>query len=229
MCANYRPVFNRSRLAAHFGVSVPTDTTWADDIRSMSLAPVIRRSNAEAQASPECFMAQFGLMPFWAKDPTIARRTFNARAETASTKANFKDAWAKGQRCVVPVEAIYGNQHGPTGVQRWQVQHRDGSPMGLAGLWSLGWSHNGAPVPSFAILTVEATEHPIFQTFQKPEDDKRMPVILDASEYEKWLDCPAEAMLSMMTLYPSASLIAEPVANDKDASLASQTEPAAAN
>lgn len=176
----------------------------------MSTAPVLRLAPQDEAHPREIFLGQFGLMPFWAKDPTLARRTYNARSETADTKPNFRDAWRRGQRCIIPAECIYAPRYDDGKGTRWQVTRADGAPMGIAGLWSLGWSHNGAPVPSFAMLTVNADEHVLFSTFHKPEDEKRMLVILDESEYENWLNCPIEAMSGMMTRYPAASLTAEP-------------------
>ena len=52
----------------------------------------------------------------------------------------------------------------------------------------------GEPVPSFAMLTVNADGHPVFQRMHKPGDEKRMVVILDPAEYDRWLQCsPAES------------------------------------
>ena len=73
----------------------------------MGLAPAVRMRDGEGPAQREVFLAQFGLMPFWAKDPTVARRTYNARSETADTKPNFRDAWRRGHRCIIPAECLY--------------------------------------------------------------------------------------------------------------------------
>ena len=62
----------------------------------MCLVPVVRQSDEGGESHREVFIGQFGLMPFWAKDPTVARRTYNARSETADTKPNFRDAWRRG-------------------------------------------------------------------------------------------------------------------------------------
>lgn len=177
----------------------------------MSLAPALRQADVGGEPHREVFIGQFGLMPFWAKDPTVARRTYNARSETADTKPNFRDAWRRGQRCIIPAECVYLPHYDEAGkAARWQVARADGAPLGIAGLWSLGWSHNGAPVPSFAMLTVNADGHPLLHAFHKPDDEPRMVVVLDESDYEKWLNCPIDAMSGMMTRYPAASLTAEP-------------------
>jgi putative SOS response-associated peptidase YedK len=44
---------------------------------------------------------RWGLIPWWAKDIKAGLSTFNARAETVATKPAFRDAWRKGQRCLV--------------------------------------------------------------------------------------------------------------------------------
>lgn len=176
----------------------------------MSWAPAVRLATDTTPPQREAFIGQFGLMPFWSKDPTLARRTYNARSETADTKPSFRDAWRRGQRCIIPAECLYLPHYEHGKATRWQVTRADGAPLGIAGLWSLGWSHNGAPVPSFAMLTVSADDHPLMRRFHKPEDEKRMAVILDESDYETWLNCPVEAMPGMMTRYPAGSLTAEP-------------------
>jgi len=45
-------------------------------------------------------------VPWWAKDPSIGARAFNAKAETATVKPMFRSA-AERQRCIVPADAFY--------------------------------------------------------------------------------------------------------------------------
>lgn len=51
---------------------------------------------------------------------------------------------------------------------------------------------NGEPVISFAMLTVNADGHKIFQRMRGPQDEKRMPIILTRDEYDEWLTCSPE-------------------------------------
>jgi SOS response associated peptidase (SRAP) len=46
---------------------------------------------------------QWGLIPHWAKDPKIAYRTINARAETVDKAPSFRQAFRK-RRCLIPAE-----------------------------------------------------------------------------------------------------------------------------
>lgn len=48
---------------------------------------------------------------------------------------------------------------------------------------------------TFAMLTVNADGHPVYERMHKPGEEKRMVVILDPAEYDRWLLCaPSEAL-----------------------------------
>jgi putative SOS response-associated peptidase YedK len=49
---------------------------------------------------------RWGLIPSWAKDPSIGNRMFNARAETIAEKPSFKNAFQK-RRCLIPADGFY--------------------------------------------------------------------------------------------------------------------------
>lgn len=66
--------------------------------------------------------------------------------------------------------------------------------MGIAGIYEHWTSPEGEKMFSFAMLTVNADGHPVMSRFHRPEDEKRMVVILDPEQYDRWLTCPvAEA------------------------------------
>ena len=48
-----------------------------------------------------------GLVPWWAKDVKVGYSTFNARADSVTTKPAFRDAWKRGQRCLVVTNGFY--------------------------------------------------------------------------------------------------------------------------
>jgi len=50
---------------------------------------------------------KWGLNPHWAKDDRLQYSTFNARAEEFTTKRAFRDAWKRGQRCLVVTDGFY--------------------------------------------------------------------------------------------------------------------------
>ena len=50
---------------------------------------------------------RWGLVPWWAKDIKVGFSSSNARAETVDTARAFRDAWKKGQRCLVITDGFY--------------------------------------------------------------------------------------------------------------------------
>ena len=49
---------------------------------------------------------RWGLIPFWAKEPSIGFKMINARAETVATKPAFREAIRK-RRCLIPADGFY--------------------------------------------------------------------------------------------------------------------------
>jgi putative SOS response-associated peptidase YedK len=88
------------------------------------------------------------------KDIKIGARCINAMAETVATKPAFRDAFARGQRCIVPVDAFYEWKKTPAGKQPYAIVGADGLPLAMAGLWER-WKDRstGDTVQTFTIIT----------------------------------------------------------------------------
>jgi putative SOS response-associated peptidase YedK len=208
MCANYTPVTDLERMKLFFAVvrgePVPPET-WPG-----YAAPFVRQAREAEGHAREAAIGLFGLIPHWSKDLSLGRRTYNARSETAAEKPSFRDAWRHGRRCIVPAESIFEpNWEGGKAV-RWRIRRRDGAPMGLAGLWAFWSGPDGRELLSFTMLTVNADGHPLMQRFHKPDDEKRMVVVLDEADYDRWLDAPRDRMTDFLQRYPADALEAEP-------------------
>ena len=54
----------------------------------------------------ECRLMHGGLIPSWAKDPTIGNQTINARAESLTEKPTFKHL-VGSRRCIIPADGFY--------------------------------------------------------------------------------------------------------------------------
>jgi len=208
MCANYVPVTDPGRLRLFFEV-VRADPVPPESWPGYA-APFVRQAADATSHSRECAIGLFGLVPHWAKDLTLGRRTYNARSETAAEKPSFRDAWRYGRRCIVPAESIYEPDWGSGKAVRWRIRRKDGAPMGIAGLWAAWRGPDGGQVLSFTMLTVNADGHDVMKRFHKPEDEKRMVVVLDETDYDRWLDAPKERMRDFLTRYPAQALEAEP-------------------
>lgn len=200
MCSHYETLKSPERLPRYFGVA-PTDDPaiktdmWPGYLGSFVRAHPLADVGDEAVPPVELLPGLFGLVPHWSTDTKIARRTFNARSETAADKPSFRDSWRKAQHCLIPVEAFYEPDWRSGKAIPTRISSTDGSPLGIAGLWSAWKSGDGSVVHSFAMLTINATSHPLMQNFHKPTDEKRMVVVVPPERYRAWLlATPAESM-----------------------------------
>jgi putative SOS response-associated peptidase YedK len=55
---------------------------------------------------PEFRLMGWGLIPSWAKDPSIGAKLINARSETVTEKPSFRAAF-KYRRCLIPADGFY--------------------------------------------------------------------------------------------------------------------------
>lgn len=95
---------------------------------------------------------RWGLIPFWAKGPSIGSKMINARAETAATKPAFRDC-LKSRRCLIPADGFYEWQRTAKAKQPYCFALADDSVFAFAGLWDQWKDVDGKVVKSFSILT----------------------------------------------------------------------------
>lgn len=170
--------------------------------------PFIRRAenydlDAESSAPVEALPGSFGLIPTWSKDTKIVRHTYNCRSETASEKPSFRTAWRKAQHCIIPAAAIYEPDWRSGKSIDTRIARADGELMGIAGLWEK-WRDpaTGQILHSYTMLTINADDQ-LMCNYHKPEDEKRMVVILPLGLYGDWLKAPAEESMDFMRQYPA--------------------------
>jgi putative SOS response-associated peptidase YedK len=172
-------------------------------------------------------LLRWGLVPYWADDPSIGQRLVNARADTAFARPAFRRPMEK-RRCLIPADLFYEWQAipGQRRKQPYAVRMKSGEPFALGGLWDF-WrpKDGGEGLATCIILTTEPNE------LLAPIHD-RMPVIVPADRYAAWLDphTAAPGVLEMCRQYPSAGMEAwrvSPRVNDAAADDASVIEPVA--
>ena len=163
------------------------------DFLPTETVPVVRL-NPETHHR-ELVHLRWGLIPSWAKDPSIGSRLTYARAETVATKRSFQDAFRQ-RRCLVVVDSFR--------LRRRAIQMKDGRPFGMGGVWER-WEGNGQ-IESCAVITTTANE------LVEPFND-RMPVIVAEEDYDRWLDPKsqdAEELDRMMRPYSADSMMVVP-------------------
>ncbi|MEZ0395691.1 MAG: SOS response-associated peptidase [Anaerolineales bacterium] len=150
----------------------------------------------------------WGLIPSWAKDPSIGSRLINARAETLAEKPAFRAAY-KYRRCLIFANAFFEWQAQPgTKVKvPYLIRLKSGAPFAFAGLWEVWQSADGSEVRSAAIITTAPNE--LIARLHE-----RMPVILPESAYAQWVDPapqPASALQPLLAPYPAEEMTAWPI------------------
>ena len=150
----------------------------------------------------------WGLIPSWAKDPTIGNRLINARGETLAEKPSFRGGY-KYKRCLVLADGFYEWEKTPG--TKAKVPHfihmKTRKPFAFAGLWSEWHSPDGSQIRSCTIVTTQPNP------FMAAIHD-RMPVIIDPDDYQRWIDPAAQPPDSLQPLikpYSADEMTAHPV------------------
>jgi putative SOS response-associated peptidase YedK len=148
---------------------------------------------------------KWGLVPFWAKDPSIGNRMINARAETVREKPSYKNA-IKKRRCLIPASGFYEWKKDGKAKVPYYFRLKSGKPFGLAGLWETWKDTDGQMLKTFTIITTEPNE-------LAARVHNRMPVIIPENGYATWLDIanPPEAVQALLAPYPPDEMEAYPV------------------
>lgn len=191
MCANFKTVSPQqcSQLSLPF-----PDFDYPEEIYPGSECPIIFKS----ASGLEWRKVMFGMVPKWSKDSKICRSTYNARSESVFEKPSFKDAWHNNQFCLIPAAKIYEPRYVERNKsERWAIQQTDDQPFTIAGLYQIA-RINGQIIRSMTMLTINADNNTLMRQFHKPEDEKRVVVVIPPEYREQWLTGSYQAAPSML-------------------------------
>jgi putative SOS response-associated peptidase YedK len=204
MCGRFTQQRPTSELAEIFGAEDLVDAAGGrfNVAPTDEAAVVVQREDRRAVTA-----YRWGLVPFWAKDPKIGNKLFNARAETVATAPAFRDSFLK-RRCLVPVDSFYEWRREAKGKRPFSIDRPDGRPLALAGLWS-GWKdkETGEIRRTFTILTTGPNA--LMRTIHD-----RMPVVVPEEDWDRWLDPTADdpdELVALLVPAADGSLEAHPV------------------
>jgi putative SOS response-associated peptidase YedK len=198
MCGRYTQTRQLETLARRFRVLLPDqpslDLPPRYNIAPSQAAPVVTRGDGGRALT----LMRWGLIPSWARDPSIAFKTINARSETLSEKAAFREAFAR-RRCLVAADGFYEWKKAGKTKTPIRVTLRSGEPFAMAGLWEK-WQDT----LSFTIVTIPANA-------AMAGLHERMPAILREQDEETWLSGAASEDLAraLRPVEPDALLLAE--------------------
>lgn len=193
----------------------------ADDVRTqlalgqMPIDWTVRYNIAPSQEIPtvpdptnrDVVMMRWGLVPFWAKDPSIGYKMINARAETVLEKPSYKNSF-KHKRCLILANGFYEWQQAGKIKRPYYFSLHGGQAFAFAGLWddwepkSVSSTPGLAGITSCTIITTQANAvvEPIHP---------RMPVILSGEATHAWLESTnSSELLSLLKPFDPEQLTA---------------------
>lgn len=201
MCGRFALNVTAADLTHVFDVPVPEDWSPRFNVAPSQDVLVLRAAAPEAGRAPvkHWTRMRWGLVPAWAKDPSIGNRMINARAETVAEKPSFRAAFAN-RRCLVPASGFFEWERAGSVKVPHLISVRDAPVFAMAGIWERWRAPEGSDVESFAIVTTAAN------TFMARIHD-RMPVILPREHWNAWLgEAPKESLTGLLTPPPSEAL-----------------------
>jgi putative SOS response-associated peptidase YedK len=163
------------------------------EFRPSQRVPIIRYENGRRVLEG----ATWGFVPSWSTPDSKAPKPINAKAETVMTSGMFREAF-RSSRCLLPTDGFF-EPKGPKTLKRREQYffHRvDDSLFAMAGLCSKSTCVLITTIPNREVGAIH----------------DRMPVILHAENYDRWLDplTPATELQAMLRPAPDDFLACQP-------------------
>ncbi len=177
MCGRFTLHVSPEQIAAQFDVAEPEQLADRYNIAPTQPVGIVRLDRSATER--EWSLVQWGLIPSWAKDPSIGARMINARGETVAEKPSFRAALRR-RRCLVPADGFYEWKRTGSRKQPYYIRLRNQEPFAFAGLWEIWTGPDGSELHSCTVITTEPNE-------LMADLHDRMPVILAAEDYDQWL------------------------------------------
>lgn len=174
---------------------------------SFNCAPSQKLAVITNTHSKELSFFKWGLVPSWAKDPSIGNKFINARAESIDSKPSFKNSF-KRKRCLVLSDGFFEwKKINSKKTQPYFIYLKNHELFAMAGIWDVWRDATGKNLESFAIVTTSPNQ--VMQSIHH-----RMPVILKPFVERDWLFSTDTSLLkSIMTPYEENQMMTIPVSD----------------
>jgi putative SOS response-associated peptidase YedK len=202
MCGRFTQSQSIPKIAQEFNVAEVSCELGP----SYNVAPTQKVAVVITDGIKQLVPVRWGLVPSWAKDISVGSKMINARAETITEKASYRNAFKK-RRCLVVADGFYEWQNAGGFKRPVYIRLKSGKPFGFAGLYEVWKSPEGEPITTCTIITTEANE------LMRPIHE-RMPVIISKQDEDRWLDLTTEdhiGLLKLLKPYPAEEMEAYPV------------------
>ncbi len=200
MCGRYASSRSPEDLVEEFEVvdnriPGPLDADYNVAPTKEVYAVVERPPSKESEEPPQrqLRVLTWGLIPSWAKDPSIGNRMINARMETVAEKPAYKKAFAV-RRCLLPADGYFEwyptsqkTKAGKPLKQPFFIRPKDGGTLAMAGLYEI-WrdpTRDDDDPDRFrwtcTVLTTDAED-------SLGHIHDRMPLMVGKDRWHAWLD-----------------------------------------
>jgi len=163
--------------------------------------PVVVLTSGEREAA----QMRWGLIPYWARGVPLKASTINATAERIDSAPTYRDAWSRGQRCILVMGGFYEPHVNPDGSRDpYFLRLTDREVFGVAGLWDRSRRADGSQLLSCTLITVPA--NPLLAEVHNGKP--RMPAILAEQDHDSWLGGTAAQARAVLAPYPDELMVA---------------------
>ncbi|QRP47294.1 SOS response-associated peptidase [Amycolatopsis sp. FDAARGOS 1241] len=223
MCGRYAATKDPAKLIDEFAAVDLTEGAAREDYNvapTKNVVTVVQRHprDAEGQVLEDeptersLRIMKWGLVPFWAKDPSVGSRMINTRAETAAEKPAFKRALAS-RRCLVPADGWFEWRRTGKEKEPFYMTDPSGASLAFGGIWESWRPKDGSadeqPLITFSIITTDAAG-------QLRNIHDRMPLVVPRDHWDGWLDPDRSAVSDLLVPTPAdlvESLELRPISN----------------
>ncbi|WP_372727369.1 SOS response-associated peptidase [Nocardioides sp.] len=217
MCGRYASSRRPEDLVEEFEivenrVPTPLPADWnvapTKEVYAVVVRPPSRESEEPAQR--QLRVLTWGLVPSWAKDPSIGNRMINARMETVAEKPAYRRAFAT-RRCLLPADGYFEwypteelTASGKPRKQPFFIRPKDHGTLAMAGLYEIWRDPTKADDDperfrwTCTVITTDAED-------SLGHIHDRMPLMVERERWAQWLDpTPADQASLLDLLEPAA-------------------------
>ncbi|HET7350619.1 MAG TPA: SOS response-associated peptidase [Marmoricola sp.] len=203
MCGRYASSRQPEDLVEEFDIRAPDlphlEPDWnvapTKEVYAVVERPPRDGEDRESAEEPErqLRVLTWGLVPFWAKDPSIGSRMINARMETVAEKPAYRRAFEK-RRAILPADGYFEwypteqlTAKGKPRKQPYFIRPKDSGVLAMAGLYEIWRDADKADDDpdrfrwTCTVLTTSAED-------SLGHIHDRMPLMLSRDRYDAWLD-----------------------------------------
>ncbi|MDR3689095.1 MAG: SOS response-associated peptidase [Fimbriimonas sp.] len=173
-------------------------------IRPTNDSPFVR---LEEDGQRHLRLLRWGLVPAWSKTEKFPYPTYNARAETVTEKATFREPFRRRRGLMTWISYVEWRDEQGAKIP-YEFSLASGEPIAFAGLWDR-WGSGDSAFESCTMITCEPND------LAAPYHD-RMPVILQPEDFDGWMDPKSDPkdLLALLRPLPAEQMVAVPANPD---------------